>query len=77
MSDSEDVQQLKIAVAQLTLQLQILTKQAEKQQTILEDLVAMANKGKGSIWMFMAMGGIIGAILSNAKAFVDFALSRP
>jgi hypothetical protein len=37
----------------------------QRQQETLDHLVALANQGKGSIWMFITLGGVVGALISN------------
>lgn len=44
--------------------MQSSTARSDKQQEALNNLVDLANKGKGSIWMLISLGGIIGAVIS-------------
>ncbi len=58
---------LHVAVGNLTTKVEDLTAKTDKQDRILEDLVALANQGKGSMWILVTLGGAVGAILSNLK----------
>lgn len=62
-----EVAVLKTQVKHLTDMLHEQKRTLESQNEVLKELMAMANKGKGSLWMFMAMGGIIGAVISNIQ----------
>lgn len=57
-------------VAVLTSRVEALTDTVRKQEDEIKKLVAMAEQGKGSVWMLMAIGGVVGAALSNAKTLV-------
>jgi len=57
-------------VAVLTQRVQMLTDTVQRQDDEIRKLVALAEQGKGSVWMLMAVGGFVGAVLSNAKAIV-------
>lgn len=44
----------------------------ERQGETLEELIALKNQGKGSLWILITLGGLIGAIISNLKAIIMF-----
>jgi len=58
---------LHVAIGVLTTRVEDLTEKTSRQDRILEDLVALANQGKGSMWILVTLGGAVGAILSNLK----------
>lgn len=66
--------ELKVTVATLVERINHLVKTVEAQERTVEELVALANKGKGSAWVLMGFGGIAGFILSNAKSILQFFL---
>lgn len=66
-----DVAAMKVEIKHLTDMLHDQKRVLEKQDKILEELVAMANKGKGSLWMFLLIGGIVGSLISNIKSVVE------
>lgn len=64
-------------LAALKTQVIFITKLIEKQDIILEkqsdalrELQDLANKGKGSIWMFLALGGFVGSVVTNLEYFI-------
>lgn len=63
---------LKTQVKHLTDLLHDQKRTLEKQDLILAQLTEMANKGKGSLWMLLALGGFIGAVVSNVSTIVGF-----
>lgn len=65
-----DLVQLKIAVGIMTAQLSALSKIVEKQSIELENLIALANKGKGAYWILIAMGGLAGAVAAKLVHFI-------
>ena len=74
MSDSDNVEvskqeliNLHVAIGVLTTRVGELATRTEKQDRILEELVALANQGRGSMWILVALGGFTGAVLSNVK----------
>jgi len=74
MSTSDDITVSKseliglhVAIGVLTRGVEELTEKTSRQDRVLEDLVALANQGKGSMWILVALGGAVGAILSNIK----------
>lgn len=74
MSDSDSVEvskqeliNLHVAIGILTTRVGELAAKTEKQDRILEELVALANQGRGSMWILVALGGFTGAVLSNVK----------
>lgn len=66
--------QLLTAVAVLTEQVKTLSQKTERQDKILEELVALANQGRGSMWILVALGGFAGAVLGNLKAIATVLL---
>lgn len=66
--------QLLTAVAVLTEQVKTLSQKTERQDKILEELVALANQGRGSMWILVGLGGFVGAILGNLKAIATVLL---
>jgi prefoldin subunit 5 len=60
-----DTTQVEIQVARLEEQMKTITAMIEKQQESIDQLTALANQGKGSIWMFITLGGFVGAAVSN------------
>jgi hypothetical protein len=67
-----DVATMKAEIKHLTDMLHDQKRVLDKQDRILEELVAMANKGKGSLWMLLAIGGFIGAVVSNISTIIGF-----
>lgn len=61
---------LKTQVKHLTDLLHDQKRTLEKQDAILAQLTDLAAKGKGSLWMLFALGGFIGAIVSNISTIV-------
>jgi tetrahydromethanopterin S-methyltransferase subunit G len=48
-----------------------LEKKIDKMETALEELLALANKGRGGFWMGMMIASLVGAIISYvSRAFV-------
>ena len=77
MSDSDHVIvsrqeliNLHVAVGVLTTRVTELSIKTDKQDKILEELVALANQGRGSMWILVGLGGFVGALLGNAKAIL-------
>lgn len=66
----EQLVELLNQVAVLTSRVEALTNTVKEQEGEIKKLVAMAEQGKGSVWMLMAVGGVVGATLSNAKALL-------
>jgi len=65
---------LHVAIGVLTTRVEDLTEKTSRQDRILEDLVALANQGKGSMWILVTLGGAVGAILSNLKTIAAILL---
>ena len=65
---------LHVAVGVLTTKVEELTNKTDKQDRILEDLVALANQGKGSMWILVSLGGVVGAIIGNLKTIAAILL---
>lgn len=57
-------------VAVLTQRVQTLTDTVKQQEEEIKKLIAMAEQGKGSLWMLITISGVAGAALSNAKALL-------
>jgi prefoldin subunit 5 len=69
---AKDVAVLKEQIKHLTDMMHELKRATEKQDHVLDSLIEMANKGKGSLWMLLAIGGFIGAVVSNISTIVTF-----
>ena len=65
---------LHVAVGNLTTKMEELTVKTDRQDRILEDLVALANQGKGSMWILVTLGGVVGAVISNLKTIAAILL---
>ena len=65
-----DLIELKIAVGIMTAQIAVLTKIVERQSRDMEDLIALANKGKGAYWILIALGGLAGAVAAKLVHFL-------
>lgn len=63
---------LKTQVKHLTDLLHDQKRTLEKQDLILAQLTDLAARGKGSLWMLLAIGGFVGAIVSNISTVVGF-----
>lgn len=61
---------LHVAIGVLTTRVEDLTNKTDKQDRILEELVALANQGRGSMWILVTLGGLVGAVMSNIKTLV-------
>lgn len=74
-----EVVELKVTLARVLERLDAMSRTLEDQDRILDQqgkkiemLVSLADQGKGSVWMLITVGGFIGAIITNAKAIVQF-----
>ena len=65
---------LHVAIGVLTRRVEDLTEKTSKQDRVLEDLVALANQGKGSMWILVTLGGVVGAVISNLKTIAAILL---
>lgn len=65
---------LHVAIGVLTNSVEELTRKTTKQDHILEELVALANQGRGSMWLLVTLGGFTGAILGNLKTIAALLL---
>lgn len=65
---------LHVAIGVLTRRVEDLTEKTSKQDRVLEDLVALANQGKGSMWILVTLGGVVGALMSNIKTIASILL---
>jgi hypothetical protein len=57
-------------VAVMKNQLQKLTMQVADQEAEVRKLVLFAERGKGSFWMLLTLGGIAGAAITNFKSIL-------
>lgn len=64
----EQLLSLFTSIATLTEQVKQLNETVQQQDQEIKKLISMAEQGKGSVWMLMAVGGVLGAIISHAKA---------
>lgn len=81
MSDADNITvskseliNLHVAIGVLTGSVKTLTEKTDKQDRILEELVALANQGRGSMWVLVTLGGFTGAILGNLKTIAALLL---
>lgn len=81
MSTSDDIpvskselMGLHVAIGVLTRRVEDLTEKTSKQDSVLENLVALANQGKGSMWILVTLGGVVGALASNVKTIAAILL---
>ena len=81
MSDADNITvskseliNLHVAIGVLTNSVEELTRKTTKQDHILEELVALANQGRGSMWVLVTLGGFTGAILGNLKTIAALLL---
>lgn len=65
---------LHVAVGNLATKIEELTIKTGRQDRILEDLVALANQWKGSMWILVTLGGVVGALMSNIKTIAAILL---
>lgn len=63
-----EVVELKVTVATLIVKVESLSKTVEDQNKSIQSLLELANKGKGSLWLLMSLGGIIGFLLTKLGA---------
>jgi prefoldin subunit 5 len=70
MLTQEQIIQLFSQLAQLNTRIEELSRRVKEQESSIEELVALANKGKGSVWILMAIGGLIGAMMANIKTLL-------
>lgn len=68
----KNVEDLKISVAILAERVDRLIESNKTQDSQLDKLVELANKGKGSWWILTVIGAIVGFILANLKHIVRF-----
>ena len=61
-------------VALLTQRVQDLTETVAAQEKEIRTLIALADRGRGSVWMLMAIGGFVGAAISNFKSLLAILL---
>jgi hypothetical protein len=67
-----EVAVLKEQVRHLTDLLEKQERVLHEQDKILKELVALAERGKGSLWMFITLGGLLGAVMSNFRGVIQF-----
>lgn len=59
-------------VAVMKTQLHKLTEQVADQEAEVKKLVLLAERGKGSFWMLLTIGGVAGAAIANIKTLFAF-----
>lgn len=57
-------------VAVMKNQLHKLTEQVADQEAEVRKLVLFAERGKGSFWMLLTLGGFLGAAITNFKSIL-------
>lgn len=74
-----EVVELKVTLARVLERLDTMRDLIESQDKIIQaqgeqiaKLVSLADQGRGGVWTLVALGGVIGALISNAKAIVQF-----
>jgi len=67
-----DVAVLKQQMEHMVAMLEQQNRNAEIQKKILDELVILAAQGKGSLWMFITLGGAIATFILNFKSIIDF-----
>ena len=74
-----EVIETKVTLARVLERLDFVTKKLEEQDEVLKTqasqismLISLADQGKGSVWMLITVGGFVGAIITNAKAILQF-----
>lgn len=72
MSTDETLVELKISVALLSQRMEGLESLMARQSTILEELNALKNQGKGTIWLLVGLGTAFGTFISNIKPILTF-----
>lgn len=70
--NQSQVIQLFSEIATLREQVGALQKAVEAQEKTIDELIALVNKGKGSIWILLTLGGLLGAAISNIKQLLPF-----
>lgn len=53
-----------VEYGKLISKVESLEKKIDKMETALEELLALANKGRGGFWMGMMIASLVGAIIS-------------
>ena len=67
---TEQIIDLLADVAVMKEQLKKLTTQVAEQEAEVRKLVLFAERGKGSFWMLLTIGGVAGAVITNFKSFL-------
>lgn len=74
-----EVIEMKVTLARVLERLDSVNRKLEEQDEVMKTqaaqistLISLADQGKGSVWMLIAVGGFIGAVISNAKAILQF-----
>lgn len=69
-----DVVALKVANAELAVEVKGLSKQVASLETAVKDLNDTMNRGKGALWGIMGIAGALGAVVSTvAKKLLGLA----
>lgn len=60
-----------VEYGKLIAKVEMLEKKIDKMENALDELLALANKGRGGFWMGMMIASLVGAIISYiSRAFV-------
>lgn len=57
-------------IAELKTMVTALNKQVSDQGDEIQELKLLAERGRGSLWMLMTLGGLVGAFISNIKTII-------
>ena len=68
---SEDEVKRAVRLALLEQRMTVMEETIPKILSTLEDLVKLKYKGEGSLWVLVALGGLVGAAISNWKIFLS------
>ena len=69
---TEQIITLLADVAVMRAQLKKLTDEVADQEAEIKKLVLLAERGKGSFWMLITAGGIVGALITNIRTITSF-----
>ena len=60
-----------VEYGKLISKVESLEKKIDKMENVLDELLALANKGRGGFWMGMMIASLVGAVISYiSRAFV-------
>jgi hypothetical protein len=60
-----------VEYGKLIAKVEMLEKKIDKMENALDELLALANKGRGGFWMGMMIASLVGAVISYiSRAFV-------